>query len=86
MTTNRDRGAPRAARPAVRPLVAERPTGLSRRFYLTSLASSGATRRKLPGLPLAVGPYPGLRPVYTVTPYREDRCLLMPRYAQPGRS
>jgi hypothetical protein len=86
MTTNRDRGAPRAAHLAVGPLAAGRPAGLSRRFYLISLTSSGATRRELPGLPVAVGPYPGPRPAYTVTPYREDRCLLMPRYAQSGRS
>jgi hypothetical protein len=94
MTTNRDHGAFRTAllaaeTPAMGPLTAGpigRPTCLSRRFYLISPADSGVTRRDPRGLPVAVGPYPGPRPACTVTPYREDRCLLMPRYAQPGRS
>jgi hypothetical protein len=89
MTTDRDRGAPRAATLAVGPLAAG-PTGrlarLSRRFYLIDRTDYGVTRRDLSGLLVAAGRYPGLRPACTVTPYREDRCLLMPRYAQPGRS
>jgi hypothetical protein len=85
MTTNRDRGALRAATLAVGPLAAG-PVCLSRRFYLISLADSGVTRRDPRRLPVAVGPYPGPRPACTVTPYREDRCLLMPRCTQPGRS
>jgi hypothetical protein len=94
MTTNRDRGALRAASLtagplALRPLAAGlmgRPTRLSRRFCLHRPRQF---RRNPPGAAqasCAVRPYPGLRPACTVTPYREDRCLLMPRYAQPGRS
>jgi hypothetical protein len=88
MTTNRDRGALRAATLTVEPLAAGptvRLTGLSR-FYLIDRADYGVTRRDLRGLPVAVGPHPGPRSACTVTPYREDRCLLMPRYAQPSRS
>jgi hypothetical protein len=73
MTTNRDRGTVRAL------------VRLSRRVSSTGRAGSGATRRELHGL-LVAGPYPGLRPACTVTPYREERCLLMPRYAPRGRS
>lgn len=73
MTTSRERGA-------------LSPVRLSRHVYLISLAGPSATRRGLPGLPVAVGPYPGRRPACTATPYREERCLLMPRYAQPGCS
>jgi hypothetical protein len=99
MTTNRDRGALRAATLAVGPLAAGpltagtlaaglmgRSTRLSRRFYRIGLAGFGVTRRDPRRLPVAVGPHPGPRSACTVTPYREDRCLLMPRYAQPGRS
>ncbi len=94
MTTNRDHGAFRVVllateTPAVGPLAAGplgRPTHRSHRFYPVSLADSGVTRRDPRGLPVAVGPYPGPRPACTITPYREDRCLLMPRYTQPGRS
>jgi hypothetical protein len=89
MTTNRDRGVFRAATLAVGPLAAG-PTGLltrlSRRFYLIDRAGYGVTRRDLRGLPVAVGPHPGPRSACTVTPYREDRCLLMPRNTQPGCS
>jgi hypothetical protein len=94
MTTNRDRGALRAATLAVGPLAAEplatgptgRSTRLSRRFYRIGLAGFGVTHRDSRRLPVAVGLYRGPRPACTVTPYREDRCLLMPRYAPPGCS
>jgi hypothetical protein len=74
MTTNRSRGA---ARPLVR---------LSRRVSPTGLPGPGATRRDLHRLLVVARPYPGLRPACTVTPYREERCLPMPRYTPPGRS
>ena len=77
---------PIAAVPIAAVPIAAGPICLSRRFYLISLADSGVTRRDPRGLPVAVGPYPGPRPACTVTPYREDRCLPIPRYAQPGRS
>ena len=108
MTTNRDRGALRAASVAAGPLATGPPSAepgavgpfgatflaaepgaagrLSHRVYLIGLAGRGVTRRDRHGLPVAVGPHPGPRPACTVTPYREERCLLMPRYAQPGRS
>ena len=90
MTTNRDRDARRVAPIAAASLAAGPrglPVRLSQRACLIGLAGPGVTRRELlHGLPVAVGPYPGLRSACTVTPYREERCLLMPRYAQPGRS
>jgi hypothetical protein len=75
MTTNEDRRA----------LAAGPPVFLSRRFSLIGRTGPGVTRRSLPGPLVTAGPYPGPRPACTVTPYREDRCLFMPRYAQPGR-
>jgi len=79
VTINGDRGALGAG--PMGPLVL-----LSRDVYLIGLVALGATRRALPGLPVAVGPYTGRRPARTVTPYREERCLPMPRYARLGRS
>lgn len=76
MTTNGDR----------RTRAAGTPVRLSRRFPLIGLAGPGVTRRNLHGLLVAAGPYPGPRPACTVTPYREERCLLMPRYARSGRT
>jgi hypothetical protein len=70
MTTIRNRSA----------LGAE-PTGLlaslSRGIH-PGLVASGAIRRALHELPVAVGPHPGRRPPRPVAPHREERCPAMP--------
>jgi len=76
MTTNRGQGI-LAAAPAAR---------RSRRISPNGLAGPGVTHRAPRRSHVAVRPYPGRRLACAVTPYREGRCLLMPRYAPPGRS
>jgi hypothetical protein len=76
MTTNRGQGV-LAAAPAAR---------RSRRISPNGLAGPGVTHQAPAGLHVAVQPYPGRRLACAVTPYREGRCPVMPRYAPPGRS
>lgn len=76
MTTNRGQGV-LAAASAVR---------LSCRISPSGPAGTGVTHLGPCGSHVAVRPYPGRRLACAVTPYREGRCLLMPRYAPPGRS
>ena len=76
MTTNRGQGV----------LAAAPPVRLSRRISPNGHAESGATRLALPQPHVAAWPYPGQRLARAVTPYREERCLSMPRYARPGRA
>jgi len=76
MTTNRDQGT-LAAAPAAR---------RSRRSSPNGLAGPGVTHQAPVEPHVAVQPYPGWRLACAVTPYREGRCPVMPRYAPPGRS
>ena len=76
MTTNRGQGV-LAAASAVR---------LSCRISPNGLIGPDVTHRGPCGSQVAARPYPGWRLACAVTPYREGRCLLMPRYAPPGRS
>src|SRR5512142_2876695 len=71
MTTNRDRGI-LATASAVR---------LPCRISPNGLTGPGVTHRGPRGSHVAVRPHPGWRLACAVTPYREGRCLLMPRYA-----
>lgn len=59
---------------------------VSRHISPNGFAGPGVTHRAPCGAHVAVRPYPGLRLACAVTPYREGRCLFMPRYAPPGRS
>ena len=76
MTTNQGQGI----------LAAASAVPVPRRISPNGLAGPGVTHRAPRGSHVAVRPYPGLRLACAVTPYREERCLLMPRYTPPGRS
>ena len=56
------------------------------RISPNGLAGPGVTHQAPVGPHVAVQPYPGRRLACAVTPYREGRCPVMPRYAPPGRS
>ena len=76
MTTNQGQGV----------LAAASAVPAARRIFPNGLAGSGVTHQAPCGSHVAVRPYPGLRLACAVTPYREGRCPVMPRYAPPGRS